>query len=70
MSNWIAWKDYQPAIMQTVLTHYNGKVGTDWVDSEMLRDAENGKKPVTEWMVMPRGPIMTQLELDLWGWED
>jgi hypothetical protein len=64
MSNWIAWTSQKPAAMQVVLTHHDGHVGADWVDNEMLRDAESGVKPVTDWMAVPPPPTMVQLELD------
>ena len=67
MSNWIAWASQKPTMMQVVLTHHDGQVGTDWVDSEMLRDAQSGVKPITDWMAMPRPPVMVQLELDFGG---
>tara|TARA_R110002124_G_scaffold200533_1_gene367191 strand:- start:869 stop:1036 length:168 start_codon:yes stop_codon:yes gene_type:complete len=46
-----------------VHTSHNGKSGTDWVDSEMLRDARAGVKPVTYWMKFP-APVAEQGQME------
>jgi hypothetical protein len=56
MNNWIEYAKEKPAIMQMVHTAHAGNTGYDWVDTEMLRDAASGVKPVTWWMAFPSFP--------------
>tara|TARA_R110000765_G_scaffold143473_4_gene245070 strand:- start:1015 stop:1248 length:234 start_codon:yes stop_codon:yes gene_type:complete len=63
MNEWKEWTKEKPESMLTVITHHNGKIGTDWVDNEMVRDAANGKKPVSHWMHLPKPPTIG----DIWA---
>ena len=64
MNDWVKFSQVEPSIHQMVHTSHNGKGGTDWVDSEMLRDARAGVKPVTYWMKFP-APVPEQGQMEL-----
>ena len=40
MNKWKEWAKEKPESMLTVITHHNGKIGTDWVDNEMVRESQ------------------------------
>jgi len=68
MTNWIEYAKQKPETMQMVHTAHAGVVSTDWVDAEMYRDADNGKKPVTWWQpfpVAPADPAQLQVQTEM-----